>query len=107
MLTLAICTVLYTATATVLTLMLPYYEVDVSAPFIFAFEYVNIKWAKYIVSAGAIISLTTCLFAGLYPLSRIAYSIALDGLLFKSLAHVLSKTKSPAVAVIATSLFTG
>jgi APA family basic amino acid/polyamine antiporter len=61
MLTLVICTVLYTTTAVVLTLMVPYYQVNVNAPFVFAFEYVNIRWAKYIVSTGAIISLTTWL----------------------------------------------
>jgi amino acid transporter len=57
--TLIICTVLYSSTSVVLTMMVPYYNVDINAPFASAFDYVGINWAKYIVSAGAIISLTT------------------------------------------------
>lgn len=107
MCTLIICTVLYASTSVVLTMMVPYYNVDINAPFARAFRYVDIKWATYIVSAGAIISLTTCLYAGIYPLSRIAYSIALDGLLFKKIAFVSEKFRSPAVSVLLTGFLTG
>jgi amino acid transporter len=47
------------------------------------------------------------LYAGLYPLSRIAYSIALDGLLFKKLSFVSNKFKSPTISVLATGFLTG
>ena len=53
------CSVAYLGVSIVVTLMIPYYLIDTSAPFPSAFDYVEYDWAKYIVSIGAIISLST------------------------------------------------
>ena len=52
-----ICTAIYLSMTSVLTLVQPYYMIDSSSPFTFAFEYVNMAWLKYIVSISAILSL--------------------------------------------------
>lgn len=41
----------------ILTLMMPYYALDLNTPFTHAFQYVGYNWAQYAVSCGAIISL--------------------------------------------------
>lgn len=43
----------------------------------------------------------------MFPLARIAYSMAFDGVLFKPLSYVLPKAKTPALSVITTGLLTG
>lgn len=59
LITLCICSVAYLGVSIVVTLMIPYYLIDTNAPFPSAFDYVGYDWAKYIVSMGAIISLST------------------------------------------------
>jgi hypothetical protein len=53
--------------------MVPYYLLDPLAPIAQAFDYVEIDWAKYLVSIGAILSLSACLYASMFPLPRVVY----------------------------------
>ena len=105
--TLVISSLLYCSLSSVITLMMPYYmtEADIALPQ--AFEYVNLNWAKYLVSIGAIFSLASCLYSQMFPLPRIVYSMASDGLIFKWLARLLPRFKTPFVASISTGLFAG
>jgi cationic amino acid transporter 3 len=59
LLTLFITGTLYCGLSAVLTLMVPYYLMDIETPLPHAFEFVHLDWAKYIASAGAIFSLST------------------------------------------------
>ena len=56
-LTLVIVSLLYCSTSTILTLMIPYYLIEVNAPIPSAFAYVHFEWAKTLISVGAIASL--------------------------------------------------
>lgn len=56
LLTVATC---YISVSIVLTLMIPYYIVDVSIPVPQAFDYVQLHWATPIVTVGAMASLIT------------------------------------------------
>lgn len=49
----------YCSVSFVLTLMIPYYLIDIEVPIPQAFEYVGLEWAKIFVSVGAIASLIT------------------------------------------------
>jgi amino acid transporter len=102
--TLATVSVLYCSIAAVLTLMIPYYLTDTDTPLAQAFEYVHFDWAKYVVAIGAILTLFCCLYAGMFPMPRIVYSMAEDGLIFKFLSKLLPKLKTPYVASIITGL---
>jgi amino acid transporter len=105
LITLSVVSVLYCCLSAVLTLMIPYYLIDTDTPLPQAFELVHLDWAKYIVSIGAIFSLACCLYAGMFPMPRIVYSMADDGLIFNFLSKVLPKLKTPYVASIVTGLF--
>lgn len=87
--------------------MIPYYLVDKNEPYSSAFSYVGYDWAHYVVSVGATISLATCLYSGMFPLPRVIYSIASDGLIYKSLAKIQPKFKTPAVATVVCGLIIG
>lgn len=47
----------YFGVSTILTTVLPYYEQNADAPFPYMFDYIGWKWARYLVSAGAICGL--------------------------------------------------
>lgn len=66
LITLAVTSVLYCGLSGVLTLMMPYYLIKPDTPLPSAFQYVKYDWATYVVSAGAIASLSTCLYGNLF-----------------------------------------
>ena len=72
-----------------------------------AFEKHGNNAAKYIVSTGAIIGLTGTTIVSLMPIPRLLYSMAKDGLVFKILARVNSRTDTPVIATIVTGVLTG
>lgn len=78
--------------------MVPYYLINQNAPMPDAFKYVELPWARYIVATGALISLATCLLSAMFALSRILYAIAEDGLVFRVLARIHLKFKTPFLA---------
>lgn len=100
LITLIVVGILYCGLSSVLTLMIPYYFIDPDTPLAHAFEYVELDWAKYAVTIGAITSLTTCLYSGIFPMPRIIYSMANDGLIYKFLGKVMERFKTPYVATI-------
>ena len=97
----------YCVTSIVLTMMIPYYIINPDIPIPQAFEYVGMGWARYFVSIGAIASLATCLYASMFPMPRVVYSLASDGLIFRSLSYVMPKLKTPVAAALSSGLFAG
>ena len=57
--TLGVVSTLYCFLSGVITLMVPYYLVDTDTPLPLAFEYAGLVWARYVVTVGAVISLST------------------------------------------------
>jgi hypothetical protein len=58
---LCICMGFYMAVAAVITLMIPYAQIDTTAPLSQAFAHYGATWAKYIIDVGAICGLSTSL----------------------------------------------
>lgn len=106
-LTLTICGIGYIATAAILTLIYPYFALDASAPLSMAFYSIGWPVAYYIISVGAICSLATALLTAMFPMPRIIYAMARDGLLWKKLAKVNKKSKMPVRATILSGLLAG
>jgi len=68
--TLIVVSVCYISVSAILTLMIPYYMLDVNVPLSQAFDYVGFYWMKYILNVGAIASLITCLYGLMFPSRR-------------------------------------
>uniref|UniRef100_H2ZMR9 Uncharacterized protein n=1 Tax=Ciona savignyi TaxID=51511 RepID=H2ZMR9_CIOSA len=106
-LSLAVCCIAYLAISATLTLMRPYFLLDTLAPLPVAFEEVGMSWASYPVAVGAICALSTSLLGAMFPMPRIIYAMAIDGLLFEFLANVHKKTKTPLVATFLSGTLAG
>jgi len=102
-----ICFLAYSGVSSVLTLIWPYYLQDVDAPIPFVFAELDLNWAKWIVTIGSLFGLGASLFGGLFPLPRIIYAMAQDGLLFEWLGKVHPKYKTPFVGTIVSGFITG
>ncbi|XP_054161565.1 cationic amino acid transporter 2-like [Oppia nitens] len=92
----------YFGVSAVQTLMLPYYmqnkQFTNGATFPYIYDQLGWHWAKWIVSIGALCGLSTSLLGGIYPLPRIFYSMASDGVIFRSLATVYRRSQTPLLA---------
>uniref|UniRef100_A0A8C2XN40 Solute carrier family 7 member 14a n=1 Tax=Cyclopterus lumpus TaxID=8103 RepID=A0A8C2XN40_CYCLU len=94
------CLTAYVSVSVILTLMVPFDEIDADAPLMEMFAVHGCMFAKYIVAVGSIAGLTVSLLGSLFPMPRVIYAMAGDGLLFKFLANVSSYTETPAVACV-------
>lgn len=92
----------YFGISAVITLMLPYYEQDKNAPLPFVFRQFGWTVAEYIVSVGAIFGLCASLMGSMFPLPRIVFAMAADGLLFKCLGDVSPRFQTPVKGTLIT-----
>lgn len=99
-LALGICFLAYFGVSAVLTLMWPYDQLAERSALPEVFAMRGAPWAKYIIAVGALCGLSASLIGGLFPLPRMLYAMASDGLIFKFLAKVHPKTETPVIATI-------
>ncbi|MBV9316213.1 MAG: amino acid permease [Gammaproteobacteria bacterium] len=100
---LAICSVLYVATALVLTGMVPYAELDVAAPVALAIDrHAPLRWLGLPVKLGAIAAMISVMLVMTVGQARIFMAMAADGLLPAWFAAVHPRFRTPARATLVT-----
>lgn len=62
---------------------------------------------KWVVTIGAIFALCTSLLGAMFPLPRVLYAMGKDGLIFKSLAKINTRTQTPIAATILSGILSG
>ena len=61
----------------------PYEFVDKDSALVEMFGYVGANKCKYVVAVGALAGLSVSMFGSMFPMPRIVYAMAQDGLIFK------------------------
>ena len=105
---LLICTILYVGVSFVLTGIVSYKELNVAAPIALAIDRSGqgLKWLSPIIKVGTLAGLSSVILVTLLGQTRIFFSMAHDGLLWKSFAKIHSKFKTPHYSTIITGFFT-
>jgi APA family basic amino acid/polyamine antiporter len=101
---LAICTLIYVIVGIVATGLVPYMELRASDPLAKALEVAGLKTAGWVVSFGAVISITAVLLVFQYGQPRIFFAMARDGLLPAWAAKVSEKRRVPHITTWATGI---
>ena len=96
----------YFGVSTVITMIVPYDKLDKFSPIPDAFSQRGLGWAHYIISIGAICGLSSSLLGNLFPLPRIIYAMAQDGLLFNMFTKINKKSEVPVNATIYPGIMT-
>lgn len=81
---------------------MPYDEIDQDSALVEMFGHVGAYKCKLFVAVGAVAGLTVSMFGSMFPMPRIVYAMAQDGLIFRMLAHVLPATGTPVLATFGT-----
>ena len=98
---LVVCTVLYVATGAVLTGMIPYLQLDKTAPLAAAMQAKGLTFAGTLLTLGILAGMTSSLLVGNLSQSRVLLAMARDGLLpIKFFGAVHRRFKTPWKATV-------
>lgn len=129
------CFLAYFGISAIITLMVPYYTIDHNAPVPEVFDAVGWGVARFVIAVGAICGLSTryfprflfklvfalvghydshgksCFYCSLlgamFPMPRVIYAMASDGLIFRFLSYVNERFKTPLTATITAGIMAG
>ncbi|MFI5097637.1 MAG: amino acid permease [Candidatus Acidiferrales bacterium] len=92
---LVVCTILYLVVSGLLTATVHYSRLNIGAPVSLAIRETGVKWGSYVVNAGALAGLSTVMLVMLLGQSRVFYSMAHDGLLWKWAGDIHPRFRTP------------
>lgn len=90
----------YITSSLIVTLVVPYPDIDPDSALVEMFSYIGAPRARSVVALGALAGLTVSMLGSMFPMPRIVYAMAKDGLIFQSLSRVWSTTGTPMVATV-------
>lgn len=91
----------------ILFFLVPFDHVDPGSAIVQMWTYVGAPKCRAIVAIGATAGLTVAMFGSMFPMPRVIYAMANDGLIFKQLSQIWSKTGSPGIATIGSGIAAG
>ncbi|MDR3737053.1 MAG: amino acid permease [Acidobacteriaceae bacterium] len=97
---LVVCTILYILVSLVLTGLVSYKTLNVSAPVALAIDATGVGWGSLLVKIGAVFGLATVMLVMLLGQSRVFYSMSKDGLLPKWASAIHPKFRTPWITTI-------
>ena len=97
---LVVCTILYIAVSLVMTGLVSYKALNVSAPVALAIDATGVGWGSILVKIGAIFGLATVMLVMLLGQTRVFYSMSRDGLLPKAFSAIHPKFRTPWITTI-------
>ena len=103
--TLVVSTVLYVATAAVVTGMVPYFKLNNAEPVAVALEaHPALSWLRGLLILGIIVGMTSVILTSLLGQPRILLSMADDGLLPPAMSRCHPRFKTPHVSTVVTGV---
>jgi len=101
---LGICTLIYVVVGIVATGLVPYAQLRAADPLAKALDVAGLHTAGWILSFGAVVSLTAVLLVFQYGQPRIFFAMARDGLLPEWAARVSKKRRVPHITTLVTGV---
>jgi APA family basic amino acid/polyamine antiporter len=92
---LVVCTILYILVSGLLTATVHYSRLNIGAPVSLAMRETGVHWGSKIVNAGALAGLSTVMLVMMLGQSRVFFSMAKDGLLWKWAGEIHPKFRTP------------
>jgi APA family basic amino acid/polyamine antiporter len=102
---LVVCTILYILVSLVLTGLVSYKTLNVSAPVALAIDATGVGWGSMLVKIGAVFGLATVMLVMLLGQSRVFYSMSKDGLLPKWASAIHPRFRTPWITTIVFGAF--
>ena len=102
---LVVCTILYILVSLVLTGLVSYKTLNVSAPVALAIDATGVGWGSLLVKIGAVFGLATVMLVMLLGQTRVFYSMSKDGLLPKWASAIHPKFRTPWITTIVFGTF--
>jgi APA family basic amino acid/polyamine antiporter len=97
---LVICTILYILVSGVLTGLVNYHALNVADPVAVGIDATGVRWGSILVKIGAVLGLATVMLVMLLGQSRVFFSMARDGLLWKWAGKIHPKFRTPWISNI-------
>ncbi|XP_031621293.1 probable cationic amino acid transporter [Contarinia nasturtii] len=94
----------YVTSSLVLTLVVPYDQIDANSALVQMWSYVGAKKCQALVAIGATAGLSVAMFGSMFPMPRVIYAMAQDGLIFRKLAQLWDRTNAPGIATLLSGL---
>jgi APA family basic amino acid/polyamine antiporter len=101
---LVVCTILYIATALVLTGIVHYSKLNVPAPIALGVDSTGLTWLRPVIKLGAIAGLSSTMLVMLLGQPRIFYSMSRDGLLPPLFGSIHPRFKTPYITTAMTGV---